>query len=152
MSTDCGKTAQDILGSYTRLEETFESYEARRLAWVRDVLRRVVTEIALQEKLATELKVRREGFFVRSEYPDWARRLAEVLRNPDGKYSEGTRKLVYGFARDLHAEAAGPRVLGRPLAEFLVRDGSVPVLSDIARELLSAPGSQADQPDRGRNQ
>ena len=77
----------------------------------------------------------RDGFHLRSEHPDWARRLAEVLRNPEGRYSSSFRKQVFDYARELHSEnqAGDPGTLS--LVEFLTARMTVPVLSEIAREL-----------------
>jgi hypothetical protein len=144
MATKEKKTGEEIVGRFAAVDETFEQLEARRRARARDLLRRVLSDLSLQDDLCREARMHRDGFHGRSEHPGWARRLAEVLRNPEGRYSTPLRKQVFEYARELHSEHRSGDSEALSLVEFLTARMKVPVLSEIAHELVGK--SQKESP------
>ena len=137
MATTASKRASDILAPFVRISASFGDYENDRRAHVRELLRRVLVNVGLQQELCAEMRIRRQGYPTRSEYPDWALRLAEVIRNPEHKYSRAVRELVFQYGKQLHEESADPGNTSA-LATYLTTELDVPVLSAIARELSAS--------------
>lgn len=126
-------SATDVLRKYHELELTFDQVERKRVARRCDLLKRVLDDAELREELAGEASRRQGAFPIRTAHPDWAVRLAEVLENP--ARSATVRCALVDYSRQLYAEAVETSGF-QPLAEWLTTTVTMPILSDLARDLL----------------
>lgn len=123
------KTADDILRRYRAMPETYETVETARVTQAKELLRRVLVDVALQDELSGEYLSRQRGF-PRSSHPDWAVGLAYGLVKDEPR----ARRTIWDYGKQLHDEASASD--NQPLATLLAREIEIRILSDVARGLL----------------
>lgn len=126
-------SATDVLRKYRELDLTFDQVERKRVACHCEMLKRVLDDGELRKELAGEASRRQGAFPIRTAHPDWAVRLAAEVQNP--ARSVAVRRALVDGSLQLYAEAIESSGF-QPLAEWLTTTEDVPILSDIARDLL----------------
>jgi hypothetical protein len=118
---------------------TYTDYRRRCVDESSTLLRKVLTDIGLQNKLAAEYPAASRDFPVGSPYPSWARHLAYVLRDPEGRFSAETRRSLFEVSHSM-LEELDTDESGRLVTQAVLRaDLQTPVLTAIARDLVLNP-------------
>jgi len=135
MKAKKSKSAKEILTRFYEATDTFSEYRKKSAKVAHEMLGKVLQDVELQRELSIEYEVVEiKKYPARLPFPGWARHLSYVLTDPDNKYSELVKEKIYSMCRDLYLEFV-KETDDRNLTKALKSEGSVPILSDMAKDL-----------------